>query len=50
VAKPTGELLLAAAHAKGKELVGLAEARALEAQRQALRTNSSLIKPEIAER
>jgi hypothetical protein len=48
--KADGELLLAAAQAKGKELVGLAEAKALEAQGQALRSNTSLVQLEVAKR
>jgi hypothetical protein len=48
--KADGELLLSTAQAKGKELVGLAEAKALEAQGQALRSNASLIQLEVAKR
>jgi regulator of protease activity HflC (stomatin/prohibitin superfamily) len=46
--KADAELLLATAQAKGKE--GLAEAKALEAQGQALRSNTSLIQLEVAKR
>lgn len=45
--KADGELLLAA---KGKELVGLAEAKALQAQGQALRSDTSLVQLEVAKR
>ncbi len=41
---------LATAQAKGKELVGLAEAKALEAQGQAIRSNDALIQLEFAKR
>jgi hypothetical protein len=48
--KADGNFLLATAPAKGKEHVDLAEAKALEAQGQALRSNDGLIQLEFAKR
>ena len=50
MAARTANSALATAQAKGKELAGLAEAKAPQAQGQALPSNTSLIQREVAKR